>query len=68
MSIYNFGALPPLPDGYRVEWVESVEHFIALGPGEWESVITCDPHQARRWCFHRAAGAALSARGGEDGA
>lgn len=54
MSAYNFGALPPLPDGYRVEWIESVEHFMALGPDEWESAITCDPHQARRWCFDRA--------------
>ena len=52
---YNFGALSPLPDGYCVGWVESIESFVAFGPDDWESVQTCRPHQARRWCFERAA-------------
>ena len=51
---YNFGALPPLPDGYAVVWFESHEHYQATGPDEWESAITCDPYQARRWCFNHA--------------
>ncbi len=54
MSVHNFGALPPLPEGYRVEWFDEVEHFIALGPDDWESVITCDPYQARKWCLDHA--------------
>lgn len=51
---YNFGCLPPLPPGYSVEWFECHEHYQAIGPHEWESDITCNPHQARRWCFNHA--------------
>ena len=38
-----------VPEGYRVLWVESLEHYMAVGPDEWESAITCDRWQARRW-------------------
>jgi len=55
MPEYNFGALPPLPAGYWVDYVECVEHYMAFGPDEWESGVTVDPYQARRWCFDRAA-------------
>lgn len=55
ISPHNFGALKPLPEGYWVGWVECVEHFMAFGPDDWESVVTCDPYQARRWCFTHAA-------------
>ncbi len=48
---YNFGALPPIPEGYQVAWYECHEHYQATGPDEWESPITCNPHQARLWCF-----------------
>lgn len=49
---YNFGCLrPPLPIGYMVAWYECHEHYQATGPDEWESSITCDPYQARQWCF-----------------
>jgi hypothetical protein len=51
---YNFGALPKLPDGYAVRWYECHEHYQATGPNDWESAITCDPFQARRWCFAKA--------------
>lgn len=52
---FNFGCLPPLPDGYSVEYVISLEHYMAFGPDGWESMITCWPHDARRWCFQHAA-------------
>ena len=52
--VVNFGALPPLPDGYCVVWHQNLEHYIAWGP-DWESPITCDRFQARRWCFGWAA-------------
>lgn len=51
---YNFGCLPPLPAGYVVVWRSSHEHYQAVGPGEWESCITCDPYQARQWCLDHA--------------
>jgi len=56
---YNFGCLPPLPDGYSVWWHAEHEHYSAHGPGEWESVITWNPYQARRWAFAHAAEANL---------
>jgi len=52
----NFGNLPPLPPGYRVLWVESLEHYIAEGPEGWMSAQTCDPYQARRWAIAQAGG------------
>jgi len=52
---YNFGALPPLPAGYSVVYHDCHEHYQAHGPDEWESAITCNPYQARRLCFARAA-------------
>jgi hypothetical protein len=52
---YNFGALPALPEGYSVVWFEAHEHYQAVGPDDWESCITCDPYQARQWCFTHAA-------------
>ncbi len=48
---YNFGCLPPLPEGYSVVWRESHEHYQGIGPDEWESCISCSPHQCRDWCF-----------------
>jgi hypothetical protein len=51
--VYRFGALS-MPDGYAVVWHDCVEHYIAHGPHEWESVVTCNPHQARRWCLRHA--------------
>ena len=51
---YNFGALPPLPKGYKVAWYECHEHYQATGPDGWESSITCDPFQARRWAIAHA--------------
>lgn len=50
---YNFGALP-MPPGYSVVWHQCHEHYQAHGPSEWESCITVDPHQARRWCIAHA--------------
>ena len=50
----RFGALPPLPPGHLVIWSEGTEHYHALGPDEWESDITCNRFQARRWCFAHA--------------
>lgn len=47
---YNFGALK-VPPGYRVSWFECHEHYQGVGPDEWESSITVDPHQALRWCW-----------------
>jgi len=47
--IVNFGNLPPLPDGYCVRWHDNLEHYIGWGPG-YESPITWDRFQARRWC------------------
>jgi hypothetical protein len=53
---YNFGALKPLPEGYRVAWRECHEHYEAFTfDGEWSSGITCNPHDARRWAFEHAA-------------
>lgn len=51
----DFGALHPLPEGYSVWWHEGHEHYQAHGPDEWESVMTCDRFQARRWCLLEAA-------------
>ena len=51
----NFGCLPPLPDGYWVGYHQSIEHYMAHGPDEWESLITCDRFHARDWCFAMAA-------------
>lgn len=48
---YNFGALKALPEGYRVAWYECHEHYQGTGPEDWESPITCNPHQARDWCI-----------------
>lgn len=50
---YNFGALL-MPEGYSVVWHECHEHYQGHGPDDWESPITVDPHQARRWCIARA--------------
>ncbi len=60
---YNFGALPPLPEGYQVMWFDSLEHYMAIGPGDngvwpddyWESPISWNPYQCRRWAFAHAA-------------
>lgn len=49
----RWGALPPLPAGYSVWWHGEHEHYTAHGP-RWESAITCDRFQARRWCFAHA--------------
>ncbi len=51
----NFGALPALPEGYSVWWHELIEMYMAHGPG-YESAITCNRFQARRWCFAYAVG------------
>ncbi len=51
----HYGALPPLPEGYSVWWHGEHEHYSAHGPG-WESCITVDPYQARRWALERARG------------
>lgn len=51
---YNFGALPPLPAGFSVFYNDNIEHYYATGPDEWQSVITVDPYQARKWCFVEA--------------
>lgn len=48
---YDFGCLLPLPVGYRVSWFACHEHYQGMGPHDWESPVTCDPYQARRWCF-----------------
>ncbi len=45
---YNFGALPPLPDGYSVVYRESHEHYQAIGPEGWEGDISVDPYWCRR--------------------
>ena len=50
----KFGALAPLPEGYSVWWHEEHEHYSAHGPNEWESVITVNPYQARRWALQYA--------------
>lgn len=51
---YNFGCLPPLPDGYRVSWFECHEHYQAIGPDEWESPISVDPYQCRQFALAHA--------------
>lgn len=45
----------PLPDGYSVEWIECVEHYMCLGPQDIESPIFSNRFAARRWCFAHAA-------------
>jgi len=45
---YNFGALPPLPEGYQVCWYECHEHYQATGPDDWEGSISVDPYWCRR--------------------
>ncbi len=50
---YNFGAMP-MPPGYSVVWFACHEHYQGIGPEEWESSLTLDPYQARRWCFEHA--------------
>lgn len=50
----NFGALV-MPAGYKVIWCEGVEHYLAVHEASgWESDITWDRFQARRWCIKRA--------------
>lgn len=45
-ELVNFGALPPLPEGYAVVWVEP--HYLATGPGGWEGLLTWDRFRARK--------------------
>lgn len=66
----NFGALPPLPPGYRVVWCDGLEHYLATGPdpvngpGEWDSPVTWNRFQARRFAFNHHAWMLATARGG----
>lgn len=52
--VVEFGALPPLPDRWFVAWHAEHEHFQAHGPNDWESVVTVDRFQARRWAMLEA--------------
>ena len=52
----NFGALPQLPDRWFVAYHPRLEMYMAHGPNEWESMVTCDRFQARRWCIDAARG------------
>lgn len=47
----RFGALPSLPAGYSVWRHAEHEHYQGHNPCGWESPITCDRFQARRWCL-----------------
>lgn len=55
-EIINFGALPPLPDGFHVAWHPALEHYVGHGFDGWESLITCNRFQARDFCIERAEG------------
>ena len=46
---YNFGCLPPLPNGYRVVWLENTEMYIWMKEDEdLDGPICASPHYARR--------------------
>lgn len=44
------------PPGYVVVWSPIVEHYYGMRVDEtWESAITVNRWDARRWCFEHAA-------------
>ena len=51
----NFAKHQKLPEGYRIEWWESVEHYVWVKDNETESVIFADRWQAYRsaWAHSR---------------
>ena len=52
---YNFGCLPPMPDGWYVAWHPNLEMYMGHGPNEWESLVCWNPHWVRQWCIDAAA-------------
>ena len=59
----RFAPHQALPPGYRVVWVESLEHYMWIHEAtDRESVITWNRWQARRWAwndFREVSGRAL---------
>lgn len=43
----------PLPEGYKVIWSESCDHYLGIN-GDIESEIYCCRFMARKWCFASA--------------
>jgi hypothetical protein len=52
--VIGFGALPPLPVGWRVIQLDS-GHYMATD-GNRESAITVNRYHARKWAFDLAKG------------
>ncbi len=44
----NFGALPKLPEGYRVMWSNGAEHYFGLGPDGVEIGFSWNRFDVRR--------------------
>jgi hypothetical protein len=55
-QIINCGRMPM---GYVVIWSVSTEHYMALGPSDWEGDISVDRFWCRRQAIARAAGATV---------
>jgi len=45
----------PLPEGYSVWWIDCIEHYVGMGPNEYETVCHHDRNVIRRTCFAHAA-------------
>ncbi len=43
-----------MPEGYSVWHHGETEHVVGHGPNGWESAITWDRWQARRWCVEHS--------------
>lgn len=55
--LYEFSSRISMPEGYHIIWCDGVEHYLAIGPNEngpyeWESAITWDKWQARRFAIN----------------
>lgn len=49
--VINFGCLPPLPEGWTVQYHPCLEHYIGHGPNGYETVIHVDRFAVRKWLF-----------------
>lgn len=65
----NFGALPPIPNGWSVQLVEpDGNHFIVCDPtGEQQSCIHWNRYIVRRWAIKMAQDAAPRAPAADEG-
>jgi len=54
VHVVNFGALPPIPEGWCVAWHECIEMYMGHGPNDWESPICWNRFWVRQWVIDKA--------------